>query len=71
MKHNCSYCGGWEEKEKDTKDIGGINTNKSYTAFALVIENEKDKEERNICTKCLIKTFDIVLGIPKEIVKQK
>ncbi len=56
VRHECSYCGGWDENTEDRRWDDKIKT--------LRLAFEKEKLERIICIKCWIKCFDKILGEP-------
>jgi hypothetical protein len=57
----CSYCGG----NKIRIDIIDSNIIGSEIS-PLTIKNHATGDIRDLCTKCLIKVFDKVLGKPNE-----
>ncbi len=70
LRYECSYCGGWDDDDGEERiaplvtmslrDMGGLK-NKTIDGSEYEV-----RSERKICIKCLIKTFDLVLGKPKE-----
>lgn len=49
-RYECSYCGGWEGDD-------GLKGNSAALHIKV-----KHGDEIKVCTKCLIKVFDKVLG---------
>ena len=58
VKYLCDYCGGWVRMEPGLENVPAITM--SLTDFP-----SDPVTDRKICIKCLIKTFDLVLGKPE------
>ena len=61
VRHDCSYCGGWEE---EVYAVEVITT--TWISFLLQDETVTPPERREVCIRCLIKAFDEILGKPME-----
>ena len=55
IKHKCTYCGGWEEKQEADEETMIVQ---EVSAFAV----ESKTVNFEICYKCLERTFKYVLG---------
>lgn len=66
VKHLCSYCGGWEQIKQNnlTDDLANLNTNSRHSS--VKIDMPDFSLCRDVCVKCLVKVFDVVLGEPKK-----
>lgn len=64
VKHLCSYCGGWEQIKDNDPSAGWPYGN--YSHATVNIDMPDLGLFRDVCIKCLVKGFDIVLGEPKK-----
>ena len=64
IKHNCHYCGGWEQPETV---IGENKTTTAKPTISIKIEPYTDRQGNkvtkiDICSKCTKRAFDYIFG---------
>ena len=61
VKHLCSYCGGWDQK-KEVSVEEAFTISGEHTRVTLKIDMPDLGIHKDICVKCMVKVYDLVLG---------